>query len=332
MPSRHLSGLLAAFAYLAVWLPARPAAAHHPSSAPSVPVESDAGSEPAVAVNSPTGSTLGQGNGFVGVFWEHARFNAMPARDAHTLHHQNRDVHGKNHEETYAVHAGYGVTADADLYVMVPYASNTAIQIDDHAHLGRGERAAGLGDVRLVGKYRVWKQAVDVSLIAGLKLPTGETSERDQSGAKVEIEQQPGSGSWDGELGIAASKGLGSRASVSTSVQYTLRTEGGQDRKLGDVFRCNVAGSYAVRPREVLPNLHVVLELNHEWALKDRARGAEKVFDSGGTTILATPGVVAQFTDDVSAFLAVPVPVYQNFGGDHEELKYTLLTGVSWSF
>lgn len=283
-------------------------------------------------VNSPIASTLGQGHGTLGFTLDALRYNAIPAEDAHTLHEAGRDIHGKDHEETYNLHTGYGLTKDFDVYLVAPMVSKTSIQIHDEGNLGRHERATGFGDMRLLTKYRFWHEGVDAALLAGVKFPTGAAAEHDRSGGKFEPEQQPGSGSWDGEFGLVFSRSFRGRLSLATSFQYTLKGEGAQDLKEGDVFRYNMGASYALRPLGTYPNLSVVVELNHEWVLRDHSRETDRVFDSGGTTIFATPGVTAELTKYLSAFWAMPIPIYQNLGGEHEELKYELLTGISWYF
>lgn len=333
MPSFKNYAVILAFGF--VWIFATPSAlAHHPGYVPSASGDGreQDGISSAPLVNAPTASTLGRRRGIVGFTFDTRRYNAIPAEDAHELHDTGRDIHGKNHEEIYNLHAGYGLTDDLDLYVVAPLVSKTSVQIEDHDHLGRGERAAGVGDLRLLGKYRFWSEDIDAAVLAGVKLPTGETSDRDQSGNKFEAEQQPGSGSWDGEFGLVVSRNFHRRLSLATSVQYTLKGEGAQDRKLGDVFRYNVGMSYALRELGAFPNLSLVLELNTEWALRDHSRAERHVLDSGGTTVLISPGLTAQLTEHLSAFWSLPMPIYQDLGGEHEELTYEILAGMSWSF
>jgi hypothetical protein len=76
----------------------------------------------------------------------------------------------------------------------------------------------------------------------------------------------------------------------------------------------------------------VVLELHHEWARRDSNREHDSVEDSGGTTILLSPGLSADLTPNLSAFWAMPIPIYQNLGGQHEELTYEVIAGLSWHF
>jgi hypothetical protein len=309
--------------------------AHHPGTVPSA-VSTDKERDSVISsgptVNSPTATTLGKNRFSAGFTFDYFRYDTIPAETAHELHEEGRDIHGKNHEEFYNLYLGYGLLHDLDLYLIAPIVSKAVIQIEDHDHLGRGERSAGFGDMRLLGKLRFWKKFVEIAAIAGVKFPTGETSNKDQSGEKFETEQQPGSGSWDGEFGVTASRSFFERLSLSTSFQYTLKGEGAQERKLGDVFRYNVATSLALRKLGAYPNFHLVLELNHEWALRDHSRTERRVFDSGGTTIFLTPGVVMDFHRHLTAFWGFPLPVYQNLGGEHEELKFEMLAGVSLNF
>jgi hypothetical protein len=304
--------------------------AHHPGQTPASSAKSR--SRSGGLINSPTGATLGQGRLIGGISARHLRFNSLPARDAHELHHEDRDVHGKNHEESYGAELAYGLTEDLDLSLSIPVVSKTSIQIDNHANLGRGERSAGLGDLWLQGKYRVVKGRPDVAVLFGVKAPTGSTSETDQSGQKFEIEQQPGSGSWDLAVGIAASRQVAPETLIGASVEYMYRGEGGQQRKLGDVLRNSIGVSHALPRLGRWPALHAVLELNTEWAAQDHSRDERHVLDSGGVAVFLTPGIRAGLSDNASAYFAMPVPVYQNLGGEHEESTYGLITGLVWTF
>lgn len=280
----------------------------------------------------PTGTTLGKGHGTAGFLFEHQRFNAIPASNAHAFHHQGIDVHGKDHEEFYNISLGYGLLDDLDIFIVAPVVSKVSVEVEDHDRLGAKDRATGFGDARIIAKYRFWKEHFDASLLAGLKSPTGATSKKKPSGDKFETEQQPGSGSWDLTAGLAVSKNLGPHWSLASAFQYTTRGEGAQEEKLGDVFHYNAGASYALNPLGRYPNISAVLELHSEWARRDHSREDDRVLSSGGTTVLLAPGLTANFTDSVSAFFSFPVPIFQSLGGEHEELRYETIAGLSWHF
>ncbi len=183
----------------------------------------------------------------------------------------------------------------------------------------------------MVGKYRFWDKGVNAALLLGVKAPTGVDSKQNPSG-KFEPEQQPGTGSWDFTSGLAVSRSLGQHLTLANAFQYTYRGEGAQDEKLGDVFHYDLGLSYALKPLGQHPNLSLVLELHNEWARRDHSRDKDKVLDSGGTTILLSPGLSAALTKNLSAFWAMPFPIYEHLGGAHEKLAYEILSGLSWSF
>ncbi len=291
-------------------------------------------------LNSPTATTVGRSHVAAGFVFEYDRFNSIAPDTAHALHESGRDIHGKDYEEYYNMLLGYGLWDDLDIHLVAPIVSKTSLQIEDAGddgagipgNLGRRETFSGFGDMRLLGKYRFWKKFVEAALIAGIKFPTGTTSKKDKSGNKFEPEQAPGSGSWDGEFGLALSRSFFHQLSFAQSFKYTLKGEGAQDRKSGDEFRYSLGTSYALRKFGKYPNLSIVAELNNIWMLRDHSRKEDKVFDSGGTTIFVTPGLSADITRNISAFWAISTPIYQNLGGEHEELKIRILAGVNIHF
>ncbi len=283
-------------------------------------------------MTTPTAATLGRGHGAVGFLFETQRFHGMPAEDAQALNDAGHDIHGKAHQEFYNMSAGYGVLDNLDVFLITPIVSKVTIETEADETLGEKDRATGVGDLQLVGKYRFWQDGVDAAFLLGVKVPTGATAKAKPSGEKFEPEQQPGSGSWDLMTGLAVSRSVGRHVTVAGSVQYVTRGEGAQEEKLGELFHGNLGVSYALRPFGEHPNLSLVLELRNEWALRDHSREQDKVWDSGGTTILLSPGLSAEVTENVSAFWAMPIPIYQNLGGQHEELAYEVISGVSWHF
>ncbi|OGW77785.1 MAG: hypothetical protein A2Z83_04255 [Omnitrophica bacterium GWA2_52_8] len=286
----------------------------------------------AATLRSPTPSVLGKNHGIAGFSFDYLRYRPIPPSDAHRLHHRGHDVHGKNHDETYSLVGGIGILNDLDLYVSAPIVSKSSIEVHDHELLGDKERAAGFGDMRAVLKYRFLKRFVEAAVLAGMKFPTGRTKAKRRSGDKFAAENQPGSGSWDGQFGIAAARRVYRRLSAVTSFEYSLNGEGAEDHKLGDVFRYNLGTSVLLRESGIYPNLSMIAELNHEWALKDHSREAARVMDSGGTSIFVSPGVILDLTGQWSFFWGMSLPVYQNLGGKHEETRFSMTAGTTFAF
>jgi len=108
----------------------------------------------------------------------------------------------------------YGATENISITARLPYIKRENIresEIEDgapeaHTH---GD-SSGVGDLVLLGQYRVMRRASsDVSILLGIKAPTGETDVKDDDGARFETEFQPGSGSWDLLLGASFSESTG---------------------------------------------------------------------------------------------------------------------------
>ncbi len=133
-------------------------------------------------------------------------------------------------------------------------------------------------------------------------------------------------------MGLTVSRSIGRHVTFANAFRYAYRGEGAQDEKLGDVFHDDLGVSYALKLLGAHPNVSAVLELHNEWARRDHSRTEDRVLDSGGTTILVSPGLTAEFTKNLSAFWAMPVPIYQHLGGQHQVLKYEVITGLSWHF
>ena len=198
-----------------------------------------------------------------------------------------------------------------------------SIEVASDERLGEKNRAAGFGDLGLVGKYRFWRKGVDAALLRGVKAPTGETSQRTPTSEKFEPKQHPGSH----ERGRGLTH-LCAPPNRREPLPIHDPGEGAQALKMGDLFRADVGASYAFRPLGRYPNLSVMLGLHHEWAIRDHSREGDAAVDSGGTTILLNPGLSASLT----AWWAMPIPVFQHLGGEHEMLRSELLTGVVWHF
>ena len=280
----------------------------------------------------PTASTAGQHHGFLGVLIDHQGYDTIPAVHGNALSDAGHDIHDKRHEEFYTLAGGYGFSRNFDAYLSVPFVHRSSIQVEDANHLGRGEHVFGVGDLRLIGKYRFWEAGVSAALLAGVKAPTGKNSARDQSGAKFGPELQLGSGAWDLSTGLAVSRSFQQHWTLASAVQYTYRGEGAQDEKLGDVFRHDLGISYALKPLGTHPNISVVLEVETQWLNRDHSRDSDKVLDSGGTTVLISPGLSIDLTRSMAAFVGVPIPVHQDLGGAHQKLGYEIISGVAWHF
>ncbi|MCK7555784.1 transporter [Chitinophaga sedimenti] len=169
---------------------------------------------------------------------------------------------------------------------------------------GETMRKAGIGDVAVVGYYRLLDNSLTTRnskllvqslwIGGGVKLPTGkyEPAER-----KVNEETpnnfQLGTASLDFTLNAMYDVRL-MDAGINTNVSYKLNTANQYDYRYGNKFTANLLGYYKFRvaPQVSLaPNAGVL----YEAAEKDREDERFKVDVSGGYSLMGTVGLEATF-------------------------------------
>ncbi len=242
--------------------------------------------------------------------------------------------------------------------LQMPYVVQTGIREGAH-HDETGElengvvdlgNAEGIGDLTLLAQYRFFGNGSDpqASLLAGVKTPTGKTDERDSEGELFDAEFQPGSGSWDGLIGVAISKPLG-RWSLDGNILYTVATEGTQQTDLGDRFQYNGSLSYRVIDTagdgDTSAHMHngtshrhqsdrlavdLALELNGEWQAKETI-GHETDPNSGGDVLYFSPGLRLT-SNRLSGFISVGLPLMTDLNGLQSEPTYRLVGGLVAGF
>jgi Putative MetA-pathway of phenol degradation len=239
----------------------------------------------------------------------------------------------------------YGATENLSINVRLPYIQRKNIsesELEDgapeaHTH---GD-SAGLGDLVVLGQYSRMQTDTnfDVSLLFGLKAPTGETETKDDDSVRFETEFQPGSGSWDFLLGAAASKSSGN-VGYHANVLYTMTTEGAQSTEIGDAIAYNAALTYRLNDFHFMhDHTHhaasntnelkwdLSLELNGDTRRKNSVVGVSEEH-SGGTAIYASPGFKVSYKT-FSGFISFGIPVTDNSNGTQTDVDSRIVTGLS---
>jgi hypothetical protein len=131
----------------------------------------------------------------------------------------------------------WGFYRNFDLTILVPVVTNS-FQMLGAPSVG----GTGMGDAMLLVKYRFYRQdsargTTQMSLTGGVKIPTGRTDLRSNSGTLLPASLQPGSGSTD--LFVAANwtyTGLFKirRLVADEDFRSLLRSQGTQATRLGD--------------------------------------------------------------------------------------------------
>lgn len=233
--------------------------------------------------------------------------------------------------------AAYGITDDFQVAATLGwYHANNFISAERDEETGEVDSGEtdpdGLTDLWVTFKGRVMKgKAGNLSLIGGVKVPTGRDDVRLDNSELLEPSSQPGSGSIDFQLGAGYSRFLTSQLTIDASILGTLRTSHDGFR-VGD--RLDLGTALAYRLTEDIsqfPQWSVFAELNAVIVEKDHpAEGPNP--NTGGTTLFATPGVRVRFTPVIAMTVAPSVPIYQNLNGDQDKTRWRLAATVSVSF
>ncbi len=277
-------------------------------------------------------STLQQDKWAIAIQTEFINFDAFSDGELKGFAGGGKNVHSIDSIFHTIFGLGYGITKDITLSLKIPYAYLNNIR---EAHQDEPDEvhvygdAKGIGDITIFGQYRFVKMLYrnfESSLLIGLKMPTGRITDRDINGERFETEFQPGSGSWNPIVGIAATKQSG-QLSLDTDVLYTIATKGAQETDLGDLLNYDIALSYQVLNKKVA--LDLVLEANGEWKGKQKVAGI-KDENSGENVIFLSPGMRLSWNyNKWSAFISVGFPVSQDLNGIQNETNMRTAVGIS---
>ncbi len=270
-------------------------------------------------------------NVFFNFTFEQQQWDVKDAREAHNLHHAGREFHDKTHEEFYHFTFGVNPTDKITLLSDIPYVVRGSLDIEHHATIGRKQSSEGLGDMNLIGIYKILVKNDDfLGISGGVKFPTGDTGELDPYGALFEPELQPGSGSWDYPVGIVY-RYMAGPVSLSGNVSYVIKSQGAQEFRHGNLLFASLNADYILNPRSENFQTRVGWDTTFHNAQKDRLNGVEDD-DSGETSVFMGPSIEIGASKNVSLFGNILLPVYQNTGGVHQKLSYLWTAGakVNW--
>ncbi len=233
----------------------------------------------------------------------------------------------------------YGATRDLTLGATLPVLERR-LRFDTPAGERRTISAEGLGDLALTGAYRVYRRDVtrgttQLSLLGGLKLPTGATGIDDPDlsrltgtpGTRLPPGLQPGSGSVDGIVGLAAFHNV-HRLSVYADVQTKLTTEGAQDFRAGNQLFYDLTADYVLLPAR---NMFLILELNGVSIARAEQAG-RTVRDSGGHLLFLSPGIQYLPIPPLILEASVQVPIHRDLNGRQLAPDWSAVVGLRYLF
>lgn len=306
-----------------------------------------------------TGITLPKGTWAVGERIQFINYNT--ASDTQLLGLANtgppgdpiNDVHSVNSLFNPSLFAAYGVTDRLTLGVQLPYQlrSNVRSPNEDGDMVNKLGNSSGIGDTTVWAEQNVYRSTDNLShlsLVAGLKTPTGANNVNSNLGVPFEPHHQPGSGSWDPIFGVAFTRGFGP-FSLDTSHTYQISTAGTRDEgrnrvTQGDVLNYNIALSFALNTSQILVRSGMfassnqpqspwvlVMEFNGEWREHHRA-GGQSDPNSGSNIVYASPGIRYGGGRNWNMGVSIGTPIVHNMKGYQDPPDYRIIQRFVYTF
>ena len=228
--------------------------------------------------------------------------------------------------------------------IQVPFLNRT------HGTYGNGPAAIGsgfttsaddgIGDVRVIGSYTGFSGDKSSGIIAGVKLPTGNTGQLFTSGTNagqpLDSGLQIGTGSTDIILGGYTS---GSISRYGWFVQGTVQHAVATDMSLtgtyrpGDAYNLNAGIRRADFGAKITPMLQLnIIKRQADTGTSVPLDVLSGVPISGGTLAYLSPGVSVRVGGGMSVYGFIQLPIYQNVGSLQLVPKYTATLGVHQTF
>lgn len=238
-------------------------------------------------------------------------------------------------EALAAVDVRYTPATSWSVTLTVPRVERTAKSRD-----GGETRLSGLGDVRLAGKYRFFRQLGrwrdrQAAVGFGVELPTGARHALPAgAGLPPALREavQPGSGSTDLFADLSYQQAHG-RHVQAAAVGYRRNGEG-RGYRFGDEARLDLDAEAIVLPRQYEVPGHEVfalLEASVVHREADQLRGAA-VPGTRRTEVLLAPGLEYVATEQLALGLSVAVPVASRVDDDGIGSRWQLLVEARYAF
>lgn len=248
----------------------------------------------------------------------------------------------------YTLTAAYSFSPRFSAFVTIPYLRNTMdmVMVTDMGDLGMNvmketmEPVQDLGDMTVMGLYRIYTNTDilptdSITLGAGIKTPTGDSTERSSSGRFVHAHMQPGTGSWDPIFSLIYTK-MANPFLFQTDVTYQIATRNSNGYKFGDSLAANLSGKYAVSSffniTAGLTYLHLNRASDGEGKYTDLTSVMDTPANTGGDSIWLSPGIQVLPLKNSMIDLKVQFPIWERVNGTQLVSSYRILVGVSYSF
>jgi hypothetical protein len=243
-----------------------------------------------------------------------------------------------NDEEIQQYTANHNVTASLDYSPNKDWGISVSLPYFDrsHATFAEGDTEVstshdnGIGDVRVVARYSGFDAQRSTGLLFGLKLPTGHTDDRfetgPQAGEIVDRGLQLGTGTTDLLVGTYHFGALSQDWGYFGQILAQLQMNSDDGFKPGAGLNVNAGLRYTASSTFV-PEL----QLNARVEKREQGINAD-VENSGATLVYLSPGFTWTPTRGVSLYAFMQAPIYQRVNGLQLEATRFFSVGVHYHF
>jgi hypothetical protein len=255
-----------------------------------------------------------------------------------------QEVEAFTQTETVTASLMYSDT-DWGINAQLPYVTRTHGTYGTTAPLGSSYSTSsdsGIGDIKILGRYNGFSEEQTSGIIAGLKLPTGNTGANFNAGTAagqpLDAGLQIGTGSTDIILGGYTTGAIASYGWFAQgTIQHAIATKpalGNLDYRPGDALSINTGIRYAGFGARVSPmlQLNIIKRQADTGALTVPLDPITGVPVSGGTLAYLAPGVSVRLGGGASVYSFIQLPLYQKVSSLQLTPRYTFTLGVRQSF
>ena len=266
--------------------------------------------------------------------FEFRRFQQNRAENSFIIVQSGHDQHAYRFDYSFGEHIGYIVTNDLAVGIGAGFRDLHKLDVNVPNRIGQRENSSGPTDPTLDVKYRFMHQSdyfpLDLAVFAAVKTDLGLTNNRRPTGELFETEDQPGTGSWNETLGLAASHGW-EKWGVSSAASYTHKGEGAERFKEGDITRLSLSASRLLTPESCAWKGYFSMGLQGQIERHAIDHGHTDP-DHGGRFMYVLPGIAAKPSDRLIVSVTAPIPVIQDENGTHQKQRWNLQLGVGVRF
>ncbi|HEY6172404.1 MAG TPA: transporter [Candidatus Kapabacteria bacterium] len=191
----------------------------------------------------------------------------------------------------------------------------------------------GLSDLAVFGRYRVFddeQSSFFMTVIAGVKLPTGATNAINDEGELLNPHIQAGTGSTDPLLGLDMFYG-GGDYSFSLNLMSCYPTMGAQNYQFGTMLNYSINGKYNLLNFGEMNSIIAAFGVSGELHAQESMNG-EAVVNTGGNTTYLFPGVQLLVGSMLTFDLSYHIPIVHELKGTQLGESYKVMAGAQYLF